>query len=314
MEDPVRRSEKFRAVQSIWAGRCQGHRITHERVKLSIGENSLFRLRLTVEDLSRVRFISSLGPDYEARFAEIRFVDVQPDEFAEWRIKVRRRLRRAAATGVGSGQSSRRPPSAAPHTAPRRFGAAAVEPFWGRIRDYLELERETRGRDILSGGVGSILNELHPSISWRAPFLEVDNEQEGEMAELLGEGLVIAPSLFAPAPVVLAPERGRQGAPVLVYNVTLTAESAAALWQQHEEDRVGALGELLGHTRANVLGSLRSPNSIGEISSRLDLSHPSVSKHLSVLRRSGLAAAERRSNLIVHRLTYLGEALLGRPD
>lgn len=275
----------------------------------------MFRLRLTVEDLSRVRFIGSVGPDLEAHFAEIRYTDVQPDEFAEWRMKVRRRLRRAAANGVVSGQSSRRSPSAAPpHTAPRRFGAAAVEPFWGRIREYLELERETRGRDILSGGVGSILNELHPSISWHAPFLEVDNQQEGEVAELLGEGLVIAPSLFAPAPVVLAPERGRQGAPVLVYNVMLTAESAAALWQQHEEDRVGALGELLGHTRANVLGSLRSPNSIGEISSRLDLSHPSVSKHLSVLRRSGLAAAERRSNLIVHRLTHLGEALLGRPD
>ncbi|MFF6912243.1 ArsR family transcriptional regulator [Streptomyces sp. NPDC012466] len=54
--------------------------------------------------------------------------------------------------------------------------------------------------------------------------------------------------------------------------------------------------------------------SISEISRRLDLSHPSVSRHLAVLRRSGMVAAERRDNLTLHRLTHLGEAVLGRRD
>ncbi|MFE9771664.1 ArsR/SmtB family transcription factor [Streptomyces sp. NPDC005931] len=190
----------------------------------------------------------------------------------------------------------------------------AVAPFWGRIRNYLESERETRGRAVLSGGVEGVLNELHPHISWHAPLLRVDNEQQGQQVEPLGQGLVIAPSLFAPGPVVLDADTGGHDAPVLVYNVTPTTDSAAGLWQQQGGDRAAALSDLLGHTRANVLESLRSPVSISDIARRLDLSHPSVSRHLGVLRRSGLVAAERRNNLTVHRLTHLGEAVLGRRD
>ncbi len=271
-------------------------------------------LRLTVEDLSRIRFVGSLGPEIEARFAEIRYADARPDEFAEWRLKVRRRLRRVPTAGAAGTRFPRRAPGAAPHTDVHRFSTAAIEPFWGRIRDFLEREREARGRDILSGGVDGVLNELHPSISWRAPYLRVDDEHEGERTELLGEGLVVAPSLFARAPMVLDAETGGQGAPVLVYNVTPTHDGAAGLWQQQEEDRAAALSDLLGHTRANVLEALRSSSSIGEISRRLDISHPSVSKHLGVLRRSGLVSAERRNNLTLHRLTHLGEAVLGRQD
>lgn len=256
-------------------------------------------LRLTVEDLSRIRFVDSLGPDIEARFAELRYTEVRPDELAEWRMKVRRRLR-----GPGS----------APHADIRRFRSVAVVPFWGRIRNYLRLERETRGRAVLSGGVEGVLNELHPDISWRAPLLHVDNERQGHGIELCGQGLVIAPSLFAPGPMVLDAQTGGHDAPVLVYNVTPTTESAAGLWQQEEEDRAAALSELLGQTRANVLETLQAPVSIGEIARRLDLSHPSVSRHLGILRRSGLVSAERRDNLTMHRLTHLGEAVLGRQD
>lgn len=271
-------------------------------------------LRLTVEDLSRIRFVGSLGPDLEARFAELRYADTRPDEFAEWRMKVRRKLRHAGPPGAPGTGIPRRGPGTAPHTDVRRFSSVAVVPFWGRIRNHLELEREARGRAVLTGGVEQVLNELHPSISWSAPLLRVDNEQEGQGADLLGEGLVIAPSLFASGPMVLDAETGGQGAPVLVYNVTPTTDSAAGLWQQQEEDRAAALSDLLGHTRANVLETLRSPVSISDISRRLDLSHPSVSRHLGVLRRSGLVAAERRNNLTVHRLTHLGEAVLGRQD
>ncbi|MFJ3192607.1 winged helix-turn-helix domain-containing protein [Streptomyces griseoviridis] len=141
----------------------------------------------------------------------------------------------------------------------------------------------------------------------------MDDEQEGQRADPLGEGLVIAPSLFAPGPMVLDAETGGQDAPVLVYNVSPTTDTAAGLWEQ-EGDRTAALSDLLGHTRANVLESLRSPMSISEISRRLDLSHPSVSRHLGVLRRSGMVAPERRENLTLHRLTHLGETVLGRRD
>ncbi|MFD5241972.1 ArsR/SmtB family transcription factor [Streptomyces tendae] len=273
----------------------------------------MVRLHLTVEDLTRIRFVGSLGPDLESRFAELRYADAWSDEFTEWRMKVRRRLRSPGVPGVPVSGSPREP-RAAPRIDARRFSSVAVKPFWGRIRNYLELEREARGRAVLSGGVEAVLNDLHPSVSWSAQVLRVDNNQEGLKTDLLGEGLVIAPSLFAPEPMVVDAETGGQGAPVLLYNVSPPHDSAAALWQRQEDDRAAALSELLGQTRANVLGSLRSPVSIGDISSRLDLSHPSVSRHLGVLRRSGLIAAERRDNLTLHRLTHLGEAVLGRQD
>ncbi|MEU2729125.1 winged helix-turn-helix domain-containing protein [Streptomyces griseoviridis] len=270
-------------------------------------------MHLTVKDLSRIRLVGSLGLDLEARFAELRYADTRPDEFADWRMKVRRRLRQASTAGGPGTDFLRRVPGAPPHADTRRFSSVAVVPFWGRIRNHLEQEREARGRAVLSGGVESLLNELHPSISWHAPLLHVDDEQEGQRADPLGEGLVIAPSLFAPGPMVLDAETGGQDAPVLVYNVSPTTDTAAGLWEQ-EGDRTAALSDLLGHTRANVLESLRSPMSISEISRRLDLSHPSVSRHLGVLRRSGMVAPERRENLTLHRLTHLGETVLGRRD
>ncbi|MDQ0987592.1 winged helix-turn-helix domain-containing protein [Streptomyces sp. V2I9] len=273
----------------------------------------MVRLHLTVEGLSRIRFVGSLGPDLESRFAELRYADARPDEFAEWRMKVRRRLRRPGALGV-PGNGSQRELRVAPSVDALRFSSVAVVPFWGRIRNYLELEREARGRAVLTGGVERVLNNLHPAVSWSAPVLRVDNDQEEQGTDLLGDGLVIAPSLFAPAPMVVDAETGGQGAPVLVYNVSPPTDAAAGLWRQQEDDRAAALSELLGQTRANVLESLRSPVSISDISRQLDLSHPSVSRHLGVLRRSGLIAAERRNNLTLHRLTHLGEVVLGRQD
>src|SRR5690606_19460470 len=131
-------------------------------------------------------FVDSLGPDLETRFAERKYAEVQQDEFTEWRMKVRRRMR-----GTGP----------APHADVHRFRSVAVLPYWGRIRTYLEAERETRGRAVLAGGVESVLNELHPRINWRAPLLSVEDDHTGQTVDLFGEGLVIAPSLFAPGPM-----------------------------------------------------------------------------------------------------------------
>lgn len=189
------------------------------------------------------------------------------------------------------------------------FYATAVEPFWGQIQNYLQLVCEVGGRTIVSGGVGSVLNNLHPAISWDAPVLRVNRGPHDREIELTGEGLVLAPSLFAANPLMLNPRTGWQGTPTLVYNVTPDADTAAALWQGAEGGP--ALSELLGHTRASVLESVRVPSSTGDISRRLHISNPSASKHVGVLRRSGLVTTERKNNSVVHRLTLLGEAVLG---
>ncbi|MFD4243532.1 ArsR/SmtB family transcription factor [Streptomyces sp. NPDC058525] len=266
-------------------------------------------LRLTVEDLSRIRFIGTLGAEFESRLAELRYAEPLQDEFSEWRRKVKRRLRRISTIAASAPPPASRA-AAGPSPAGGYFHATAIEPFWGRIRSHLEMERELFGRTALSGGVESALNRLHPTIDWDAPCLRVDNGQNAREIRLTGDGIVLAPSLFASRPLVLDPESGRQGLTTLVYNVPLDTEAASSLWQA-EEDGAAALRELLGHTRASVLESVRVPSSTGDISRRLHISKPSASKHVSVLRRSGLVATERKSNLVVHRLTHLGEAVLG---
>ncbi|MFI6685873.1 ArsR/SmtB family transcription factor [Streptomyces sp. NPDC050485] len=268
-------------------------------------------LRLTVEDLSRIRFIGTLGADFETRFAEARFAEPQQDAFVEWRRKVKRRLR-GVSPADASAVTSRikpRPLTPSPAGGDKGFYTTAVEPFWGQIKNYLELAREVCGRTIVSGGVESVLNNLHPAISWDAPVLRVNHGPHDREIALTGKGLVLAPSLFAANPLMLDSRSGWQGTPTLVYNVIPDADTAAALWQGAEGG--SALSELLGHTRASVLESVRVPSSTGEISRRLHISNPSASKHVGVLRRSGFVTTERKNNSVVHRLTLLGEAVLG---
>ncbi|OEJ30891.1 ArsR/SmtB family transcription factor [Streptomyces subrutilus] len=268
-------------------------------------------LRLTVGDLSRIRVIGTLGAEFESRLAELRYAAPLEDEFSEWRRQVERRLHRVSTAAAPAPPPAPRAP-AGPSPDGGHFRATAVEPFWGRIRGHLETQRELLGRTALADGVESALSRLHPAIDWDAPYLRVDNGQDAREIRLTGDGIALTPSLFACRPLVLEPDSSRRGLTTLVYNVPLDSESAACLWQG-EEDGAAALRALLGHTRASVLESVRVPGSTGDISRRLHISKPSAGQHVSVLRRSGLVATERRSNLAVHRLTHLGEAVLGRP-
>ncbi|MEU0398704.1 winged helix-turn-helix domain-containing protein [Streptomyces sp. NPDC006197] len=263
-------------------------------------------LRLSVEDLSRVRFTHTLGAAFEAHLAEARYAGTRQDGFSEWRRKVRRRLRHRVPTPALQGLSG--PP---PSAEGRLFQNAAVEPFWQRIRGHLEQENNARLRSVLSEGVEGVLNQLHPDIGWQAPYLRVDTATGPEEIELAGEGLLITPSLFAEHPFVLEADRMPQGVPALVYNIFLDADTAMDIWREEEEDRDASLRELLGHTRANVLACVRNPKTTSEISRCLHISNPSASKHVGVLRRSGLVSTARQKGYVVHSLTQLGEAVLG---
>lgn len=268
-------------------------------------------LRLNVDDLARIRIIGSLGLAFESHLAWGRLTDQKRDALFEWRRTARSRLRR-----LSSAQPAMKPSyslletltSPLPHdTDP--FHAVAVEPFWEGIARLLRTERDACGRTMLAGGMEQVLNSRHPAIRWEAPVLRVDNPQPPRRTTLAGRGMTLVPSLFAPHPLLIDDRMGWQGLPILVYNITPDAETAAALWQGHEGG--SALHALLGRTRADVLAALRETRSTGQVADRLQISSPSASKHLTVLRRAGFVTTERRQNLTVHRLTPLGEAILG---
>ncbi len=189
------------------------------------------------------------------------------------------------------------------------FPAVAVEPFWDRIQRLLMAERDAAGRAMLTGGMEQVLNSRHAAIRWEAPVLRVENAQPSRRTALGGRGMTLAPSLFAPHPLLIDARAGWHGLPILVYGVTPDPDTAASLWQGGEGEP--ALHALLGRTRANVLAALRETGSTGQVADRLRISSPSASKHLTVLRRAGFVTTERQQNLAVHSLTPLGEAILG---
>ncbi|MEK8145295.1 hypothetical protein NKH18_39745 [Streptomyces sp. M10(2022)] len=98
----------------------------------------------------------------------------------------------------------------------------------------------------------SLLGTLNARIEWKSPVLELDNGLDGEFRPE-GAGLMIVPSLFLHSrPVVYTGSGSGNTPPVLVYPVPLDAVTAAAMWEEPEQqDR--ALGALMGRTRAGVL-------------------------------------------------------------
>lgn len=67
-------------------------------------------------------------------------------------------------------------------------------------------------------------------------------------------------------------------------------------------------------TRRGVLQLLqRGPMSAGEISSRFDVSKPTMSAHFAVLKEAGLVHAEKAGKSVIYhlKLSVLEEALLG---
>lgn len=55
--------------------------------------------------------------------------------------------------------------------------------------------------------------------------------------------------------------------------------------------------------RREIIRLLKWRNlSAGEIAERFDISQPSVSRHLDVLKRAGIVTAERRANQIIYSL------------
>ena len=74
-------------------------------------------------------------------------------------------------------------------------------------------------------------------------------------------------------------------------------------------DAPGALGRLLGRTRAVVLTTLDQPLSTTTLAAMTGLSPAGVSRHLLALRDSGLVATARHGHEVRYRRTELGSAL-----
>jgi DNA-binding transcriptional ArsR family regulator len=119
-------------------------------------------------------------------------------------------------------------------------------------------------------------------------------------------GRPAVPSVFTWPNVIF--EAGSQGPSSLTY----AARGVGKIWgasdaQAADDD---ALGALLGRSRAAILTCLELPHSITELALRLGQSPPSISQHLSVLRRSGLVISWRSGRSVLYRRTALAGSIV----
>lgn len=197
-------------------------------------------------------------------------------------------------------------------TALRQLGAGlrlyhrlAILPLWNAIRSAFDADRTLRSRRLLNQGLAALLNDLHPTARFDGGMLTISGYIVERDLHLDGRGLLLVPCYFKrqDKPMVLADPLLP---PVLVYSVhphaRVLSTAAAA----------GSLAALLGGTRAAILLLAAEGGTTSEVAHRLGISVPSASRHLAVLRSSGLVTSARDRNAVHHTLTPLGLALLDR--
>ncbi len=187
----------------------------------------------------------------------------------------------------------------------RRYYEVAVAPYLHAIRATVAADRPRRCDAALARGAEGLLETYQNDLAWREDVLECAYPVDQELA-LDGRPLSLVPSFFcARRPVALAdPDLP----PVLVHPLR-----PAPGWLDQASDPTGtldALGQLLGHTRAQVLDLLDVPMSTGRIAAELHLAPASASRHATVLREAGLLMSQRQQREVLHRRTPLGDAML----
>ncbi|MGW5861036.1 ArsR/SmtB family transcription factor [Streptomyces sp. NPDC055239] len=181
----------------------------------------------------------------------------------------------------------------------------ALEPFWPRIHAQIDADRIIRLHSLLDGGTDGLLAGLGPQLRWHPPVLEVDYPVEQDL-RLDGRGITLQPSFFCwPTPVTLADGELH---PVLVYPIDHATDWTHPTPLDRPDD--GALGPLIGHTRAAVLKAARTGSSTVELARLLEVTHPAISQHIKVLRAAGLVTTVRRAGRSLHVATAEGRALL----
>jgi DNA-binding transcriptional ArsR family regulator len=176
---------------------------------------------------------------------------------------------------------------------------------WPQIRAICERDVVHRAAQLGSGGWAAALDGLHPRIRWRDGGIDILRTRTNRTVALAGQGLLVVPSVFIWPDVV-----GYLDEPwpkAMIY----PARGTSALWETPASAHTGALGDLLGASRARLLLALAEPASTSQLARSLGLAVGAVGDHLAVLHRAGLLSRARAGRSVLYRRTPLGDALVG---
>jgi DNA-binding transcriptional ArsR family regulator len=189
---------------------------------------------------------------------------------------------------------------------------ALLEAEWPTLRAILERDVVHRAGQLTSKGWAAALNGLHSRISWRQDQIELESGNDWHV-DLGGRGLLFIPSVFIWPGFAVSYD---PSPPLLCY----PARGVAALWEypragkagryENGISETGALGRLLGGSRAAVLLALDEPASTTQLTAILGQSLGGLGGHLAVLRDAGLATRARSGRTVLYSRTPAGDALV----
>lgn len=179
---------------------------------------------------------------------------------------------------------------------------AVLEPEWSSLRQALRAEVLDRALQVTRDGLDRVVPRLHPSMDFRDGVLSVDRPVDLEVMVEHREGLVLVPSLFITDRVQCS--TSEYWSPAVYYPA-----AGRYLWSAPPPTR--SLQRLLGATRAQILTALAAtPLQTGVVARLVNVTMPTASEHLAVLREAGLVDRTRVGRTATHEVTTAGRALL----
>jgi DNA-binding transcriptional ArsR family regulator len=186
----------------------------------------------------------------------------------------------------------------------RSYWHRVLEPDWPRIRALHTEDLAYRLEELAAGGVHRLFRTLHPSVGFTGDLVQIDRPYTCHGEPMPGHGLLLVPCVFAwPAALSI---NAAPHAPTLTY----PPRGIGRLWEFRPDTSGSPLADLVGKTRAAIVGLLDLPMSTTQLACQLNLTAPTLSVHLGILRAAGVVNARRDGRAVLYARTPLGDQLL----
>ena len=179
-----------------------------------------------------------------------------------------------------------------------------IAPYWPRMLALLEVDIAHRSAVLAARGPAGLLDELHPSVRWRAGTLTIARARGTQPVRLGPGGLVLCPSVFG-GPDVNVKQRTSSRT-----TLRYPARGLGTLWTASTDPPSDALAQLVGRPRARLLRALTSPATTTLLAREQGVTASAVSQHLVVLHANGLISRHRTGRHVLYVLSQNGRKLV----
>ena len=177
---------------------------------------------------------------------------------------------------------------------------AIIEPWWRVAGPLFDREVRRVGTAAVRGGLGALLNSLHPRISYRDGTLTFAHPYDQCVAQGRRR-LVLVPMIAGRDALLVSFEHN--DVCYIGYPVRPPGPGPSATAN-------GALALVLGPLRAAELRALRQPLNVGELAVAVQCAPTTATYHVHHLAAAGLISCERRGSSVLVSRTARGDELV----